>query len=111
MMQKGCWSPQGLLSCLSTNTCMIRSPTVSECLHLLSFERDQRFRRQGISKGIQPCIFEHTVKISEGCSHHPQGARTDRCFPCQSNIHTLLIRSRMKLAAKTIAVKSDECRT
>src|SRR6266571_6519106 len=103
MMQKRGRSPPGLLSCLSSNTCMLRSATVSKCLHLLSFERDQCFRGQGIGKGIQPCIFEHTVEISKGCSHNPQGTCTNRRFPSQCNIHTLLIFSGVELAAKTIS--------
>src|SRR6266699_3822028 len=111
MMQKSCRPPSRLLSCLSTNTCMIRSATVSKRLHLLSFKRDQCFRGQGIGKGIQPCIFEHAVEISKGCSHNPQCARADRSFPCERNIHTLLILSGVELAAKTISVKGDECRT
>src|SRR5713226_7622790 len=111
MMEKSGWSPPGLFSCLATNASMIRSTTVSKCLHLLSFERDQCFRGQGIGKGIQPCIFEHTVEISKGCSHNPQCTCTDRRFPCQCNIHTLLIFSGVELAAKTISVKGDECRT
>src|SRR2546426_9974159 len=111
MMQKGCRSPSGLLSRLSTNASMIRSTTVSDCLRLLSFERNQSLGGQGISEGIQSCIFEHAVEIAEGRSHDHQGARTDRSFPRQRNVHTLLILSGMKLAAKTISVKSDESRT
>src|SRR6266702_4289451 len=110
-MQESGRSPSGLLSCLSTNASVIRSTTVSKCLRLLSFERDQGLRGQRIREGIQSSIFEHTVEISESCSHDPQGTRTDWSFPCQHNIHTLLIRSRVELAAKTIAVKGDECRT
>src|SRR6266704_3529026 len=111
MMEKRGWSPPGLLSCLSTNASMIRSTTVSKCLHLLSFECDQCFREQGIGKSIQPSIFEHAVKISEGRSQNPQSARTDRSFPCQHNIHALLILSGVELAAKMISVKGDEYRT